>query len=127
MLHDLQKLPPGLAADILGMGTWRLKGAIDGVINFITGRIENSFRELMQNGGARALLGLGCQSPWGLLPPAGQGGSPALCCAALQSRPTPAARSALIAELTLYPPSKWKDKGWDFIDSLDPQREWDGW
>jgi hypothetical protein len=31
------------------------------------------------------------------------------------------------ADLTLYPPQKWKEKGWDFIDSMDPQREWDGW
>lgn len=30
------------------------------------------------------------------------------------------------ADLALYPSEKWKDKGWDFIDSLDPTREWGG-
>lgn len=29
-------------------------------------------------------------------------------------------------DLALYPSEKWKDKGWDFIDSLDPTREWGG-
>lgn len=29
-------------------------------------------------------------------------------------------------DLALYPVDKWKDKGWDFIDSLDPKREWEG-
>lgn len=29
-------------------------------------------------------------------------------------------------DLALYPADKWKDKGWDFIDSLDPKQEWGG-
>jgi hypothetical protein len=29
-------------------------------------------------------------------------------------------------DLALYPSEKWKDKGWDFIDSMDPTREWGG-
>jgi hypothetical protein len=137
MLHDLQKLPHGLAADILGMGTWRLKGAIDGAINFVTGRIENSFRELLQHGGGRAALGGGA---WAVTAPGAatlparllRSAAPSVCCAGLGAREpaqtapadSPAARAA---ELTLYPPPKWKERGWDFIDSSDPQREWDGW
>ncbi len=53
IMHDLQLFSPGLAADMIGMGTWRLKGSIDGVINFVVGRIENSFRELLENGEER--------------------------------------------------------------------------
>ena len=26
----------------------------------------------------------------------------------------------------MYPRDKWKAKGWDFMDSMDPNREWDG-
>lgn len=32
----------------------------------------------------------------------------------------------LCADLALYPAEKWKDQGWDFIDSLDAKREWGG-
>jgi hypothetical protein len=35
-------------------------------------------------------------------------------------------RGVLAADLALYPAEKWKDQGWDFIDSLDPKREWGG-
>lgn len=35
-------------------------------------------------------------------------------------------RELLETDLALYPADKWKAKGWDFIDSLDPKREWDG-
>ncbi|KAI8463970.1 MAG: ferredoxin-dependent bilin reductase-domain-containing protein [Monoraphidium minutum] len=38
-----------------------------------------------------------------------------------------AMRELLDDDLTLYPPEKWKAKGWDFLDSLDPKGEWDGW
>lgn len=31
----------------------------------------------------------------------------------------------LLADLTLYPKAHWKDKGLDFVDSLDPTNEWD--
>jgi hypothetical protein len=51
---------------------------VDEVFCFLMGRIENSFRELLDT------------------------------------------------DLALYPADKWKDKGWDFIDSLDPKREWGG-
>ena len=30
------------------------------------------------------------------------------------------------ADLNLYPPEKWKAQGWDWCDSMDPQRELDG-
>jgi hypothetical protein len=30
------------------------------------------------------------------------------------------------AELNLYPPEKWKGL-FDFMDSMDPKREWDNW
>lgn len=36
-------------------------------------------------------------------------------------------RELLDVDLALYPPDKWKSNGWDFIDSIDPKREWDGW
>jgi hypothetical protein len=35
-------------------------------------------------------------------------------------------RELLDTDLALYPTDKWKQQGWDFIDSLDPQREWQG-
>jgi hypothetical protein len=35
-------------------------------------------------------------------------------------------RELLDTDLALYPAEKWKTKGWDFIDSMDPQREWEG-
>lgn len=76
---DMQKFPPGLTADIIGMGTWRLKYCIDGVVEFLVGRLEGSLRELLDE------------------------------------------------DLSLYPPQKWKDVGWDFIDSVDLHREWEGW
>lgn len=44
----------------------------------------------------------------------------------LVSRIESSMRELLQTDLALYPPSQWKDQGWDFVDSLDPQREWDG-
>lgn len=35
-------------------------------------------------------------------------------------------RELLGTDLALYPTEKWKQQGWDFIDSLDPKREWEG-
>ncbi|MEW5300657.1 MAG: hypothetical protein WDW36_003571 [Sanguina aurantia] len=29
-------------------------------------------------------------------------------------------------DLTLYPAEHWKQQGWDFADSMDPERQWDG-
>ena len=30
------------------------------------------------------------------------------------------------SDLNLYPAKEWKEKGWDWCDSMDPQRELDG-
>jgi hypothetical protein len=35
-------------------------------------------------------------------------------------------RELLDTDLALYPVDKWKQQGWDFIDSLDSKREWEG-
>lgn len=35
-------------------------------------------------------------------------------------------RELLEEDLALYPVDKWKTRGWDFMDSMDPNREWDG-
>jgi hypothetical protein len=35
-------------------------------------------------------------------------------------------RELLDTDLALYPADKWKARGWDFIDSMDPKREWEG-
>lgn len=78
VLDELSKFPPGLVADMMGLGTWRMNGMVDEVFAFMTGRIEHSFRELLDT------------------------------------------------DLAMYPADKWKDKGWDFIDSLDPKQEWGG-
>ena len=31
------------------------------------------------------------------------------------------------ADLNLYPAKEWKEQGWDWCDSMDPQRELDGY
>ncbi|KAF6265515.1 phycocyanobilin ferredoxin oxidoreductase-like protein [Scenedesmus sp. NREL 46B-D3] len=78
ILDKMQSYPPGLVADMMGMGTWRLNGTVDEVFSFLVGRLESSMRELLDT------------------------------------------------DLALYPADKWKQQGWDFIDSLDPQKEWEG-
>uniref|UniRef100_A0A383VNQ6 Phycocyanobilin:ferredoxin oxidoreductase n=1 Tax=Tetradesmus obliquus TaxID=3088 RepID=A0A383VNQ6_TETOB len=78
ILDKMQSYPPGLVADMMGMGTWRLNGTVDEVFSFLVGRLESSMRELLGT------------------------------------------------DLALYPTEKWKQQGWDFIDSLDPKREWEG-
>ncbi|KAF8066305.1 pcyA [Scenedesmus sp. PABB004] len=35
-------------------------------------------------------------------------------------------RELLETDIALYPAAKWKGRHWDFIDSLDPTREWEG-
>jgi hypothetical protein len=47
-------LPQPVASDLVGMGTWRLKGNVDPAIQFLVARIEGSWRELMKEGGHRS-------------------------------------------------------------------------
>ena len=39
----------------------------------------------------------------------------------LVSRIEGSLREILHGDLALYPPDKWKAKGWDFMDSMDPK------
>lgn len=44
----IMKFPAGVANEVIGMGTWRLKGNLDPVIEHLTARIEGLFRELLE-------------------------------------------------------------------------------
>lgn len=43
--------PPAMANEMLGMGTWRLKGTVDPCIEFLVQRLEGTWRELCLDGG----------------------------------------------------------------------------
>jgi len=42
--------PPAMANEMLGMGTWRLKGAVDACIEFLVQRLEGTWREMCMDG-----------------------------------------------------------------------------
>jgi phycocyanobilin:ferredoxin oxidoreductase len=81
LLHEAtNKFPPAMAAEMVGLGTWRLRGSLDPAIEHAGARLE-------------ALL-----------------------------------REGLDDELALYPPHKWKGRGWDYMDTEDPgNAKWGGW
>jgi hypothetical protein len=45
----LDGLPPGMATDLIGMGSWRLRNAVDSVIGLLVGRLEGALRELLED------------------------------------------------------------------------------
>jgi phycocyanobilin:ferredoxin oxidoreductase len=74
------QFPPAMAAEMVGLGTWRLRGSLDPAIEVAAARLEGLLRELVDD------------------------------------------------ELALYPPQKWKAKGWDYMDTEDPNNaRWGGW
>jgi phycocyanobilin:ferredoxin oxidoreductase len=74
------QFPAAMAAEMVALGTWRLRGSLDPAIELAAAKIEALVRELIDD------------------------------------------------ELALYPPNKWKAKGWDYMDTEDPNNErWGGW
>lgn len=67
---------------------------------------------------ASSLIGMGTWRLAGTLAP---------CIEYLVCKIEGAWRELFPTELAMYPEWKWKPKGWDFIDSLDPEQEWDGY
>lgn len=51
MEQQVFTLPSAVANDLIGMGSWRLKGMVDPAIQFLVARIEGSWRELLRDGG----------------------------------------------------------------------------
>ena len=43
------RFPAGVANDVVGMGTWRLKGSCDPALELLLVRIEGSLRELLED------------------------------------------------------------------------------
>jgi hypothetical protein len=119
----LFSIPAALANDLMGMGSWRLRSTIDPSIQFLVSRLEGSWRELLRDGeehsvmrGNRDSIGEG-----GGRFMKGKGG--ALCSPYSPLYPP---LSVCLADLNLYPASEWKAQGWDWCDSMDPERELDG-
>ncbi len=50
MLNAVHTFPAPMANDMVGMGTWRLKGDVDPCIEFLVSRIEGMWRELCPDG-----------------------------------------------------------------------------
>jgi phycocyanobilin:ferredoxin oxidoreductase len=74
------QFPAALAAEMVGLGTWRLRNCLDPAIEHAAALLEGLLREYIDD------------------------------------------------ELGLYPPDKWKAKGWDYMDTEDPGNEkWGGW
>lgn len=44
------KLPGPVAQDAVGMGTWRLKGCVDPIIEFLVSRLEGAWRYILDDG-----------------------------------------------------------------------------
>lgn len=42
-----QAMPPGVATDVIGMGSWRLRGEVEPAIEFLVGQLEGTWRELL--------------------------------------------------------------------------------
>lgn len=49
-LEAAHKFPPAMANELLGMGTWRLKGDVNPCIEFLVQRLEGAWRELCEDG-----------------------------------------------------------------------------
>ncbi len=50
LLNAVHTFPAPMANDMVGMGTWRLKGDVDPCIEFLVSRIEGMWRELCPDG-----------------------------------------------------------------------------
>eukprot|EP00983_Pelagomonas_calceolata_P091090 1157502-Pelagomonas_calceolata.AAC.5 len=57
VLEAAHKFPPAMANEMLGMGTWRLKGDVNPCIEFLVQRLEGTWREMCPDGKLRATWG----------------------------------------------------------------------
>lgn len=48
-LLGLDGLPAGMASDMVGMGSWRLRNSVDESIGFMIGRLEGLLREMLED------------------------------------------------------------------------------
>ncbi len=51
LLEAANVLSPALVNELIGLGTWRLKGQLDPAIAFLAQRIEGTWREAFLDGG----------------------------------------------------------------------------